>query len=147
MKKLNNLKIMNSIRLKVITPRKVVIDKQINSVTVPTSDGEITILPHHVHLFSLLVEGIVKIKNGDNEDALAIGGGYLETNGETVTVLVSRAYGQGEIDRDLTDKAVEEAKHILSKSTDEKERAEAMTIIRRSVIDSKLMKRRKSRPI
>ncbi|MEK7495167.1 MAG: ATP synthase F1 subunit epsilon [Patescibacteria group bacterium] len=138
---------MNTIRLKVITPRKIVIDKQVSSVTVPTTDGEITILPHHVHLFSLLVEGIVKIKTGDNEDDLAIGGGYLETNGETVTVLVSRAYGQNEIDKNLTDKAVEEAKHILSKSTDEKERAEAMTIIRRSVIDSKLMKRRKARPV
>ncbi len=138
---------MNTLRLKVITPRKIVIDKQVNSVSVPTADGEITILPHHTHLFSLLIEGIVKIKKDDNEDALAIGGGYLETNGETVTVLVSRAYGQGEVDRDLTDKAVEEAKHILSKSTDEKERNEAMSILRRSVIDSKLMKRRKARPV
>ena len=138
---------MNNIHLKVITPRKVIIDRQANSVSVPTAEGEITILPHHIRLFSLLIEGIVKIKKDDNEDVLAIGGGYLETNGETVTVLVSRAYGQGEIDRDLTDKAVEEAKHILSKSTDEKERAEAMTIIRRSVIDSKLMKRRKARPV
>lgn len=138
---------MNTIRLKVITPRKIVMDKQVNSVTVPTSDGEITVLPHHVHLFSLLVEGIVKIKTTDNEDDLAIGGGYLETNGETVNVLVSRAYGQNEIDKNLTDKAVEQAKLILSKSSDDKERAEAMTIIRRSVIDSKLMKRRKARPV
>lgn len=138
---------MNILRLKVITPRKIVIDKQVNSVSVPTSDGEITILPHHIRLFSLLVEGIVKIKKDDSEDALAIGGGYLETNGQTVTVLVSRAYGQGEIDRDLTDKAVEEAKHILSKSTDEKERNEAMSTLRRSVIDSRLMKRRKTRPV
>lgn len=138
---------MNTIRLKVITPRKIVLDKQVDSVTVPTFDGEITVLPHHAHLFSLLVEGIVKIKKDDSEDDLAIGGGYLETNGETVTVLVSRAYGQNEIDKNLTDKAVEQAKLILSKSTDEKERAEAMTIIRRSVIDSKLMKRRKARPV
>jgi F-type H+-transporting ATPase subunit epsilon len=138
---------MNSLRLKVITPRKIVIDKQVNSVTVPTADGEITILPHHIHLFSLLVEGIVKIKSGESEDDLAIGGGYLETNGETVTVLVSRAYGQDEIDKDLTNKAIEEAKLVLSKSTDEKERAEAMSIIRRSVIDSRLMKRRKARSV
>ncbi|MFA6081662.1 MAG: ATP synthase F1 subunit epsilon [Patescibacteria group bacterium] len=138
---------MSLLRLKVITPRKIVMDKQVNSVTVPTSDGEITVLPRHAHLFSLLVEGIVKIKKDGSEDDLAIGGGYLETNGETVTVLVSRAYGQNEIDKNLTDKAVEQAKLILSKSTDERERAEAMTIIRRSVIDSKLMKRRKARPV
>ena len=138
---------MNSIHLKVITPRKVIIDREVDFVSVPTADGEITILPRHIRLFSLLIEGIVKIKKDDNEDVLAIGGGYLETNGETVTILVSRAYGQGEIDRDLTNKAVEEAKRILSKSTDEKERAEAMSVLRRSVIDSKLMKKRKARPV
>ena len=138
---------MNTIRLKVITPRKVVMDKEVSSVTVPTADGEISILPHHAHLFSLLVEGIVKIKTENNEDDLAIGGGYLETNGKTLTVLVSRAYGQGEIDKNLTDNAIEEAKLILSKSTDENERAAAMSTLRRSVIDSKLMKRRKARPV
>jgi F-type H+-transporting ATPase subunit epsilon len=138
---------MNTLRLKVITPRKIVIDKPVNSVSVPTPDGEITILPHHTNLFSLLTEGIVKVKKDNSEDALAIGGGYLETNGKTVTILVSRAYGQDEIDHELTNKAVEQAKYILSKSTDEKERNEAMAVLRRSVIDSKLLKRRKFRPV
>ncbi len=138
---------MNTLRLKVITPRKIVIDKQVSSVSVPTVDGVITILPRHTHLFSLLTEGIVKIKTQTEEDLLAIGGGYLETNGKTVTVLVSRAYGQNEIDHDLTNKAIEQAKQILSKSTDENERNEAMATLRRSVIDSKLLKRRKSRSL
>lgn len=136
---------MNTLRLKVITPRKIVIDKQVNSVTVPSADGEITILPQHTRLFSLLKEGIVKIKEKNDEDLLAIGGGYLETDGKTVTILVSRAYGQDEVDRDLTDKALEQAKQILSKSTDDKEKNEAMATLRRSVIDLKLLKRRKSR--
>ena len=43
----------------VITPRNV-IDKQVNSITVPTADGEITILPRHTHLFSLLLEELLK---------------------------------------------------------------------------------------
>ena len=138
---------MNSLHLKVITPRKVVIDKEVNSITVTTADGEITILPRHAHLFSLLVEGIVKIKTQTDQDLLAIGGGYLETNGKIVTILVSRAYGQDEIDHDLTNKAIEQAKQILSKSTDENERNEAMATLRRSVIDSKLLKRRRSRSV
>jgi len=138
---------MNTLKLKVITPRKVVIDETISSVSVPTEDGEITVLPHHARLFSLLVEGIVKIRKEGSENDLAIGGGYIETDGETVKVLVSRAYGQNEIDQELTIKAVENAKKILSESKDEKERAEAMTILRRSVIDSKLLKRRKNRSL
>lgn len=133
------------LHLKIITPRKVVIDKDVDMVTVPSADGEITLLPHHMNLFSLLVEGIIKIKIKEKEDFLSIGGGYLETNGETLTILVSKAYGQDEINQKLTEEAIENAKKILSKSTDEKERIQASAMLRRSVIDMKLIKRHRTR--
>lgn len=138
---------MNYLRLKVITPRKIVIDESVNSVTIPTASGEITILPHHTHLFSLLVEGVIKIKKQNDEDYLAIGGGYLETDGKELNILVSRAYGQNEIDEEMISKAAEEAKKILSQAVSEKEKAEAISMMRRATIDSKLLKRRKSRPV
>ncbi len=138
---------MNTLRLKVITPRKIVIDESVSSVTIPTASGEITILPHHTHLFSLLVEGVIKIKKQSDEDYLAIGGGYLETDGKELNILVSRAYGQNEIDEEMISKATEEAKKILSQPASEKEKAEAISMMRRATIDSKLLKRRKPRPI
>jgi len=134
---------MDTLHLKVITPRKIVIDEQIVSVSVPTSEGEITILPHHQRLFSLLVEGIVKIKTEKKQDDLAIGGGYLETDGKKITILVSRAYGQNEIDQNLTQQALNNAKKILSHSKDQLEREEAAAILRRSTVDLKLLKRRR----
>lgn len=131
------------LHLKIITPRKVVIDEKVDSVSVPSYDGEITVLSHHANLFSLLVEGIIKIKRGENEDFFSIGGGYLETDGQSVTILVSKAYGQDEIDKTLTEKALNEAKKILTEAKDEKQRAEALTMMRRAIIDSKLLKKRK----
>lgn len=132
--------------LKVITPRKIVIDEDVDSVTAPSSTGEITILRHHTNLFSMLVEGIIKIKIKNKEDYLSIGGGYLETDGEILTILVSKAYGQAEIDQKLTESAIDEAKKILSRSKDEKERFEASSLLRRSLIDIKLLKKRRTRP-
>lgn len=131
------------LHLKIITPRKIVVDKEIDSITVPSFDGEITILPRHENLFALLVEGIIKIKQGDDEEYFSIGGGYIETDGNNVTVLVSKAYGQDEIDKNLIEKALEEAKKILSETKDEKQRAEAMAMMRRAIVDSKLLKKRK----
>ena len=46
------------LHLKIITPRKVVHKEEVKSVTLPSAEGEITILPKHVPLFSLLQEGI-----------------------------------------------------------------------------------------
>ena len=134
------------LNLRIITPRKVVLEEEVISISAPTVDGEITILPHHINLFTKLTEGVVKIKTEKKEDYLAVGGGYLQTNGINVSLLVSRAYRQAEIDERLTNKALEDAKKILSESKDEAQRAEAMTAIRRSVIDMKLIRRRK-RPV
>ena len=136
-----------NMRLKVITPRKLVLDKDVIAVTAPALEGEITILPRHTNLFSLLKEGIVKIKEtGNNEEYLAIGGGYLETDGMTVQIIVSRAYNQDEIDRELTEKAIESAKNILASAKDENQKREATMLLRRSLIDLKLLRKRRSKP-
>lgn len=135
------------LKLKIITPQKIVMEEDVESVTVPSSDGEITILPHHTNLFSLLIEGIVTIRKESEEDYLSIGGGYAETNGKDLRILVSRAYGQNEIDNKLTEQAIENAKKILSESKDNNERINASSVLRRSLIDSKLIKKRKIRHI
>lgn len=137
---------MDILNLKVVTPRKLILDEEVFSVTAPTSQGEVTILPHHANFLCLLVEGIIKIRKKSGEDYLAIGGGYLETDGKDLHILVSRAYGQDEINQELIEKGIEEAKKILAKSKDQKERTEAARILRRSIIDLKLLKKRK-RPL
>ncbi len=135
---------MDTIHLKIITPKKVVLDEEVKTVSIPTFRGEITVLPHHTHLFALLVEGVIKIRKEAVEDYLAIGGGYMETDGRELHVLVSRAYGQSEIDQELIQKSIESAKKILSQSKDRNERIQATAMLRRSLIDMKLIKKRKA---
>lgn len=131
--------------LRIITPRKIVLEEEAGSVTVPSADGEITILPRHEKLFSLLKEGVIKIRKQSREDLFAIGGGYVETNGKEVNILVSKAYHQDEIDRSVTEKAIEDAKKILKSSVDEKQRLEAGALLRRSLVELKLLKKKAPR--
>ncbi len=134
------------LNLKVITPKKIVLEEQIVSLSAPTAEGEITILPNHTNLFTLLSEGIVKIKKENSEDLLAIGAGYLETDGKTLTVLVSKGYGQDEIDQELTQKAVTDARKIITRAQDQNERQQALVSLRRSLVDIKLLKKKKKQP-
>lgn len=120
---------------------------EIKSITVPSADGELTILPKHANLLSLLKEGIITIRSEKEEQFMAIGGGYLQTDGKTISILVSRAYNQDEIDEAMTQKAIENAKQILDKTEDRTEREEASALLRRSTVDLKLLgklRRRKS---
>lgn len=130
-------------KLRIITPKKMVLEEEIEAVTLPSIEGEITILPNHVSLFSLLKEGVVKIKYEKKEDFLAIGGGYVETNGDYVNILVSRAYGQNEINQTATEKAIKEAGENLKKAKTTEERMQAASLLRRSIVDLKLLKKRR----
>lgn len=118
---------------------------QADSITVPSASGEITILPHHEHLLSLLQEGVITIRSKETEEYMAIGGGYVETDGKTVNIIVSRAYNQDEIDEETTRQAVEKAKEALSEKADKTERGEATALLRRSLVDIKLLRKARKR--
>ncbi len=131
--------------LKVTTPRKLVKDIEIESITVPSAAGEITILPKHEHLLSLLQEGVITIRTKKEEEYMAIGGGYLETDGKTIHILVSRAYNQDEIDEDMTKQAIENAKNMMENKNSTQDRAEATALLRRSLVDIKLLRKARKR--
>jgi len=133
------------LHLRVITPKKVVLEQDVDSLTVPSVEGEITVLPRHIQLFSMLKEGVISMKMGKGEDYLAIGAGYLETDGKEANLLVSRAYGQDEIDEKITQTAVKTAQTALSRAKDHKERIDATMLLRRTMIDQKLLKMRRKK--
>jgi len=70
-----------NIKFKIATPEKVVYENEIEQVSVPTMDGEITILPNHIPLVSVLKAGELRIKDKNGEQIMAVSGGFLEMRG------------------------------------------------------------------
>ena len=134
---------MAKLKLIIITPKKIALEKDIDGVTLPSSEGEMTILPRHINLFALLDEGIVHYWSGEDSEFLAIGGGYVETDGETVRLLVNRAYGQDAINEQQTSSALSDAKERMKTAKTEDARKEISSLLRRSVVDSKLLKKKR----
>ncbi|NTU47044.1 ATP synthase F1 subunit epsilon [Candidatus Roizmanbacteria bacterium] len=136
------------LHLKIITPAKIVYEQEVASITLPTAAGEITVLSHHEKLLSLLTEGIITVRKSLEpklEEYLAIGGGYLETDGTTATIIVSRAYHQDEIDEKLTEDAITHAEKIVQEAKEEKVVLEAQQLLRSSILNLKLLKKRHHR--
>jgi len=88
------------IRLEIVTPEKRVLDAEVDSVTVPTASGEAGILSSHAPLISALKPGILAYTNKGTTDKLAVSGGFVEVNSDTVSVLVDTAETAGDIDAD-----------------------------------------------
>ncbi len=71
---------MAKILLKIITPEKKVFEELVDSVTLPTQDGEITVLPGHIPLISALTSGDIVARADSHEIPFAVVGGFIEVD-------------------------------------------------------------------
>ena len=69
---------LKKLKLKIITPEKLVLEEEVDQVTFPTTQGELTILPDHVPMIANLASGdIVATTNGELAP-YAVVGGFVE---------------------------------------------------------------------
>lgn len=71
---------MNSkkLKLKIITPERLIFEETVDQVSLPTTEGEITILPDHIPLIAGLSAGdVVAVINGEHVP-MAVVGGFVE---------------------------------------------------------------------
>lgn len=106
----------NRIKLKIVTPEKLILEETVDQVTIPTTEGEITILPEHIPLIGGLASGdIVGMKDGESIP-MAVVGGFVEVkteNGVTVVaILADFAEHVGNISDDEIAKAKARAEEL-----------------------------------
>jgi len=131
--------------LDIVTPQREVYSHEADSITVPTTQGTVGVLPKHTNLFSLLTEGEIKIQEKNKSTFLAIGGGFMEVSHDRVLILVSRAVHADELNEAEIKKAQTEARDLLKQKGKIEERAAAQAMLRRSVIEMAVLRRHKKR--
>lgn len=78
----------NTFTLVVSKVSELLFSGEAHSVTVPGSEGELTILPRHEHLITLLKAGTITVRSGEETKQFTIEKGMLETSNGQVTILV-----------------------------------------------------------
>lgn len=108
---------MKMLKLKIATPEKVIYENEILQVSIPTMDGEITVLPNHVPLVSVLKAGEMKIVDKAGEQVLAVSGGFLEVRGQNeIVILADNAERATEIDIDRAEQARLRAEEMMKQT-------------------------------
>src|SRR3989339_1063186 len=106
-----------TLKLKIATPEKVIYENEILQVSIPTMDGEITVLPNHVPLVSVLKAGEMRIVDKDGEQILAVSGGFLEVRGQNeIVILADNAERATEIDIDRAEQARLRAEELMKQT-------------------------------
>ncbi len=126
------------LRLEIVTPEKVVLSEEVDSVTIPTKSGEITVLPEHEDLIAQLGSGELVYRKGGKETLIAITGGVLEINGENLTLLAEHAISPQDIQVSIAKEARERAEKLMRENLNEHDLRMAEAEQRKALLELKI---------
>jgi len=105
---------MKKLKLKIVTPEKMLLEEEVVQVSVSTALGQITVLPNHLPMVSQLAPGEIVVKrDGHTEDLMAVSGGLLEVLPDQVVILADTAERAQDIDEARAETARQQAEEIL----------------------------------
>ena len=105
--------------LEIIVPEKTYFDDKVNSLSVVTSDGELTILAHHTDLIANIEISHMKINANGKVKYYAVSGGIMNIyqKENKVILCVNAIESQDEIDKDRALRAKENAENKLKQES------------------------------
>jgi F-type H+-transporting ATPase subunit epsilon len=99
--------------LEIVTPEDRVYSDTVDTVVIPTLEGEIGILPGHIPLLTQVADGELRVTKGSETKALVVGSGFAEIDGDRVKVLAEFAINEAQIDEHAAEKAIQRAEEAL----------------------------------
>lgn len=109
--------------LEIVTPSARVYSDTIDTVVIPTVDGEVGILPGHIPLVTEVDHGELRVTRGGQTQAIVVSGGFAQILGDKVSVLAESAIEEEKIDEHAVEAAMKRAEEAL-KGADSLEPAE-----------------------
>ena len=95
--------------LRVLSPDKSVFDGVADEVILPSTGGQMGILTGHVSMLTALEDGVLRVREGNTWQSMALMGGFAEVDANEVTVLVNGAEMAGDIDSAKAERELEAA--------------------------------------
>jgi F-type H+-transporting ATPase subunit epsilon len=99
--------------LEIVTPEARVYSETVDTVVIPTVEGEVGILPGHIPLVSQLGAGELRATKGGVTELLVVGGGFAQVSGDKVSILADSAIEEQKIDENAVADAMKRAEEAL----------------------------------
>jgi F-type H+-transporting ATPase subunit epsilon len=135
------------LRVQIVTAeREVFAEDTVDMVVAPGSEGVLGILPRHAPLLTTLQPGVIRIKHGESEEAMAVSGGFLQVARDHVLILADTAERAEELDEARAEEARRRAREAIEQAVNSGQRlqAEAARVaLRRAEVRITLARRRR----
>lgn len=130
--------------LKIITQEKQLLEEQVDSVSLPTVNGEITVLTGHIPLFTKLQTGELVYRIKDKEQSVVLTDGFLDIGpNNTITVMVDSAVRSNDIDILKAEEAKKRAEEMMENKQDQRDFILAEASLRKAMMEIQTYNKRK----
>lgn len=114
-------------------------DDDVYEVTLPTLEGEIGVLQHHMPLVSVAKTGVIAVRRNPKDsdtarELFATNGGVIEVVDNTLRVLVDEADHADEVNEAEAQKALERAQKMKAEAKDEVSLEHAQALVDRHAV-------------
>jgi len=131
-----------TLKLEIVTPEKTAYSEDVEMVTLPGSEGELGVYPNHVPLLTTIHPGELRVLKSGKETFLAIGEGFVEITGTTVSVLTDMALDVTAIDEAAAEEAVARARAAMKEDLGAEEVASVQASLQKSLAQLHVKRRR-----
>ncbi len=135
---------MARLQLTIVSQEKELISTGVDRLTVPGSEGELTILPGHLPLVTRLVPGVIEYEADQKVQDFAVSRGFLTVSADNeAIVMVDSAVDAREVSLAKAEAAVKRAQEAVTISEDRRERLKAEAELRFALLQLNLAERSK----
>lgn len=131
------------LQVEIITPEKIAYQKEADEIIVPTTTGQIAILPNHVALVAQVAQGELVIKENNKDFYFGITGGFLEVSNNKVSILADYAVESDSINETKAKEAKERAEKLMKEKLSQHDMAQLDIQLRRSILELKVAGRKR----
>ncbi len=131
-----------TLRLEITTPEEKTYSEDVDFVVLPGSEGELGVYPNHVPLLTTLQPGELRVTKDGKETVMAVGEGFVEITGDTVSVLTDMAMQAEQIDESAAEKAVERARAAMKDDLGKEEVASIQASLGKALAQLHVKRRR-----
>lgn len=127
----------SKVRFELVSPARLMVDKDVDMVVVPGEEGDFGVLPGHSLLISTVRPGVIDVYEGrEVTERVFVAGGFAEATPERCTVLAEEAVAVGDLDREAITAQIKDTNDDIADAKDEAARKEAAA--RLAVLEAKL---------
>jgi F-type H+-transporting ATPase subunit epsilon len=110
-------------KLEIVSPERLVLSEEVNSVTVPGTDGYFTVMGDHAPLMTTLKPGFVTAVAASGTSQFYVRGGFADISPAGLTILAEAAREGADFDRSEIEALIAERQRQFDAAATQEEKA------------------------